>query len=129
MHLGNDNATLWTSIAIAIEDLLIVGAFMYTRRLWLVWGIHFGWNYFQDGVFGMPNSGMTNIPGFINPTVTGPEWFTGGAFGIEASYIVVILTAAAGIFILYKAVKKNQIVPPLWKRKKPAVAASISEPV
>jgi len=126
MHLGNDNATLWTSAAIAIEDLLLVGAFIYTRRLWLVWGLHFGWNYFQDGVFGMPNSGMTEMPSWINPTVSGPDWFTGGTFGIEASYLVVFFTAAAGIFILYKAVKKNQIAPPMWRRKKTAAVDGLS---
>jgi membrane protease YdiL (CAAX protease family) len=117
-HLANENATIWSSVAISLQDLLIVGTFMYTRRLWMVWGLHFGWNYVQDAVLGMPNSGMTKMPSWIKPTVTGPEWFTGGAFGVEASYILVILCVIAGVFILYKAAQKNQFAPPMWRRKK-----------
>ncbi|MBN1211551.1 MAG: CPBP family intramembrane metalloprotease [candidate division Zixibacteria bacterium] len=124
-HLGNENATIWSSAAIAIQDLLIVGTFMYTRRLWMVWGLHFGWNYVQDSVFGMPNSGMTEMPSWIKPTVTGPEWFTGGAFGVEASYLLVLFCAIAGIFILYKVAKKNQIALPMWRRKKPPPVESL----
>jgi len=122
LHLGNENATLWSSAAIALQDLLIVGCYIYTRRLWMVWGLHFGWNYFQDGIFGMPNSGLTEIPGWINSAVEGPEWFTGGSFGVEASYIVVLLTVAVGLYLLARAREQNKIIPPRWKRKEPAAA-------
>ena len=117
LHLGNENATLWSSAAIALQDLLIVGCYIYTRRLWMVWGLHFGWNYFQDGIFGMPNSGLTKIPGWINSAVEGPEWFTGGSFGVEASYVITFLTVASGIFLLARASKQNKMIPPLWRRK------------
>lgn len=42
--------------------------------------------FFTVRFFNMPNSGIDE-PGFFNATIAGPEWLTGGAFGIEASYI------------------------------------------
>ena len=115
-HLSNPNATAFTTASLVMGDVLLAAAFIYTRRLWLVWGIHFGWNLFQDGVFGMPNSGVTEFSSWIQPEITGPEWLTGGSFGIEASYVTVLLSLFVGIFILRLAVRKGQIAPPIWSR-------------
>lgn len=117
MHLGNENATIYTTISLIISDVLLSAAFIYTRKIWFVWGIHFGWNFFQDGIFGMPNSGISKLPSWINPSVNGPEWITGGNWGIEASYISILLTLVVGIVILKKAWDNNLFVTPFWKRK------------
>jgi membrane protease YdiL (CAAX protease family) len=119
-HMFNENATLFTSFAVIIVGgILYTSAFMYTHRIWLPMGIHTGWNYFQSAIFGMPNSG-TPYKGLIIPDVQGAQWFTGGSFGIEASYIAILLCLAAGIYFTIKSVKANQIAPPLWKRKNSA---------
>jgi membrane protease YdiL (CAAX protease family) len=123
-HLGNDNATLWTSAALMAADILLTAAFMLTRRLWLVWGIHTGWNFFQDGVFGMANSGVTNLPSWISAETSGPGWLTGGAFGIEASCVVVVVSVAVGALILRVAARRRQVVLPLWLRRRSEVTAA-----
>ena len=115
-HLGNPDASMSTTAFLVLQDLLLSAAFIYTRRIWLVWGIHAGWNFLQDGVFGMPNSGVTKLPSWITPQITGPNWLTGGGFGIEATFLVTILCLALGIFIILKAIQRGQILQPLWKR-------------
>ena len=115
-HLGNPNAGLWSTVALILGDVLLFAAFVYTRRIWLVWGIHWGWNFFQDGVFGMPNSGITELPSWIQPIIQGPGWITGGVFGIETSVISVFLSLVVGLIILKAAIEKNQIVLPIWNR-------------
>lgn len=116
LHLANPNATIFRCSAIILSDLLLISAFYLTRRLWLVWGIHFAWNFFQDGIFGMPNSGETQLPSWLTATVDGPEWITGGAFGIEASYVSVTFNLIAGIILLSLVIRKRQIVRPKWQR-------------
>lgn len=117
-HLANDNATLFTSFSVIIVGgILYTAAFMYTRRIWMVIGLHAGWNYLQSGIFGMPNSG-TAYKGLIIPDIQGREWITGGSWGIEASYIAILLCLITGIYFILKAKKANQIVEPLWKRPK-----------
>lgn len=115
-HLGNPNATALTTAYLILSDVLLAAAFIYTRRLWLVWGIHWGWNFFQDGVFGMPNSGVTQFSSWIRPEITGPTWLTGGNFGIEASTVSVTLNFLAGVIILWLAIRKKQVVSPIWTR-------------
>ncbi len=115
-HIPNPNTSLWSTLALIITDILLVAAFIYTRRIWLVWGIHMGWNFFQDGIFGMPNSGITRLPSWIQPAISGPEWITGGGRGIEASVIAVCLSLGVAIVILKMSIEKKQIVSPVWKR-------------
>lgn len=115
-HIGNPNATVWTSLGIVADStLLLGGAYILTRRIWLVMGIHWSWNFFQAGVFGMPNSGIEQ-PGLFHAVITGPEWLTGGAWGIEASYVSIILNLLIGIYIMKLAIEKKQLITPMWKR-------------
>jgi membrane protease YdiL (CAAX protease family) len=117
-HMANDNATLFTSFSVIIVGgIIYTAAFIYTRRIWLALGLHAGWNYFQSGIFGMPNSG-TAYRGLIIPEIQGKEWITGGNWGIEASYIAILLVLIAGVYFILKAIKANQIVQPLWIRKR-----------
>jgi membrane protease YdiL (CAAX protease family) len=114
-HLGNPNATPWTSLSLAFSDILLSASFVLTRRIWLVWGIHAGWNFFQAGVFGMANSGIV-FKSWITAKIDGPAWLSGGAFGIEASVIAVLLNLVLGLFLLKLAQGRGQIVKPAWQR-------------
>jgi membrane protease YdiL (CAAX protease family) len=116
VHLGNPEAGVWSTVSLILGDVLLFAAFIFTRRVWLVWGLHWGWNFFQDGVFGMPNSGITELVSWIQPNIQGPEWITGGTFGIETSYIAFFLSLVVGLIILKLAVDKKQVVLPIWKR-------------
>lgn len=116
LHFGNPNATFLSSLMLAIQDILLTAAFMLTRRLWLVWGLHFGWNFLQDGVFGMANSGQTALPSWLTSSVSGPDWLTGGAFGVEASYISTILCVTVAVFILRAVIRQGKVLPAIWRR-------------
>lgn len=117
-HSANDNATLFTSFAVAIVGgWLYSAAYIYSRSIWLPLGLHWGWNFIQSGVFGMPNSGSP-YQGLFIPLISGPEWLTGGAFGIEASYLTILLCLIAGSAFLFLGRKNSQLVLPIWSRKK-----------
>ncbi len=117
-HMANDNSTFFTSFSVIIVGgIIYTGAFMYTRRIWLALGLHAGWNYFQSGIFGMPNSG-TAYKGLIFPDIQGKEWITGGSWGIEASYIAILAALIAGVYFIIKSKNANQIVLPVWIRKR-----------
>lgn len=115
-HISNPNATLFSSFAIAVEAGILLGAaYMLTRRLWAVMGLHFAWNTTQGGVFGVEVSG-TDTTGWIEPELTGSEWLTGGAFGAEASLIAVLLCTATGIAFLLVAIQRGNFVYPFWNK-------------
>jgi membrane protease YdiL (CAAX protease family) len=109
VHIMNQGATVWSSVAIAIEAGVLLGlAYHLTRSLPLVMGIHMAWNFTQGTIFGIPVSG-TGDKGFLVSTRPGPEWLTGGAFGAEASVVAVLLSLVASIAMLVLATRRGTI--------------------
>ncbi len=115
-HISNPNATLFSSIAIAIEAGILLGAaYMLTRRVWFAVGIHMAWNYVQGAVFGIAVSGG-EVKGLISSHMEGDELFSGGAFGAEASLITLVVCTLAGVFFLWKSHQHRAFVQPFWKQ-------------
>jgi len=115
LHLANPHATLWGAVAIAIEaGITLAAAFVLTRRLWIPIGIHFAWNFTQ-GFFGVAVSGY-DVQGLVKATINGPDLLSGGAFGVEASVIVVITSLVVGIYFLWRAWKKGNFIKPFWRQ-------------
>ena len=117
VHLVHEPATIISTIAIALQDIVLSAAFILTRRIWLCWGIHWGWNYTQDGILGMPNSGVELLPSWLNTEVSGPIWLTGGNIGIEQSVLGVLLNIIAGFIIIKISINRGQLLKPSWRHK------------
>lgn len=109
VHIFNPGASLWSSIAIAIEAGLLLGAaYQYSGSLWLPIGIHWAWNFTQGNVFGFAVSGGDSGDSFFVSSATGPELFTGGAFGPEASILAAVLGALISAFYIRMYLKKQK---------------------
>jgi len=127
-HAKNPSATVGSSLAIAIEaGLLLGGAYAATQRLWVPIGLHIGWNFSEGSIFGMTLSGNKMEPGLIGGTLQGSPILTGGAFGPEASLVAVILCFAVAVVFLWRAVRLERIVLPVWKRPTTVAPASAME--
>ena len=118
LHAGNDNATFFSSLAIAIEaGILLGGAYMLTRSLWLAIGLHAGWNVVQ-ALWDVPVSG-NDLDGLANATMAGPPLLAGGGFGLEATIFALVVATGAGAWLIVKAVRKGNVVAPMWRRPAP----------
>jgi membrane protease YdiL (CAAX protease family) len=118
LHLPNDNATLFSAAAIALEaGVLLAAAYMLTRRLWLAIGIHMAWNFTQGGVFGVATSGV-HENGILQSTLTGPTLLSGGEFGAEGSIVAVVVCLTAGVAMLWLAHRKRNFISPYWRRER-----------
>jgi len=113
-HLGNPNSTMFAAFNTAAVGALLAAAYLLTRSLWFVWGIHWGWNLVLAVGYGLSVSGF-DTDGPVNGSVMGPEWLTGGAYGIEggASGTVAI---CIGFGVL------------LWLVRQPALVGTPSPP-
>ena len=119
-HMSNPNATLFSSLAIAMEAGVLLGAaYVLTRRLWLAVGIHFAWNFTQGGIFGVRVSGFT-MDGLLESTLSGPTLVSGGEFGVEASIFALVLGVGTGVLFLVKAGRKGHLIAPFWSRARRA---------
>ncbi|MDT4967964.1 MAG: protease family protein [Acidobacteriota bacterium] len=95
-HLNNPNAVpSFTFINTAVAGVWLGVAYLKTRNLWFPLGIHWAWNWTMGAVLGIPVSGINSLtPHPLLQTVDlGPQWMTGGSYGIEGG-------AACGIALL-----------------------------
>ena len=117
-HGANPNATWFSSLSIALEaGLLLGGAYMLTRSLWLPMGLHAGWNFTQGFLFDVPVSGQPE-QGLVTAKLSGPVLLSGGPFGLEASIIAVALATAAGVWMIMLVSRRGQLVSPAWVRRR-----------
>ncbi len=117
LHMLNPGATLGGAIYICIEaGLLLSAAYLVTRRLWICMGFHMAWNYFQSAVFSGVVSGAVSDPGLLKATIEGPEWLTGGSFGMEHSVVALVLCTTTGMLLLIAAIRRGHMLPPMWAR-------------
>lgn len=103
LHLWNPDAQgllswgFFNTLAIGVICAL---ARILSGSLWFSFGLHFGWNFFQGAVFGLPVSGLHEFSSLVTASTHGSPALTGGAYGPEAS--------ATCAFVLFFA------LPLLW---------------
>ena len=105
LHAANPDALSAAPLAgLFLAGVFFAFAYLRTRTLWLAIGLHIGWNFFENSVFGFAVSGVpTN--GLILTKVSGPELITGGSFGPEAG-LVLLPALLAGAYLVYIYSKK-----------------------
>jgi len=120
MDTFNPAATLFAALAIASEAGIMLGAaYMLTRRLWLAVGLHGGWNFTQGWVWSIPVSGHEEGAGLFLTARQGPDWLTGGAFGLEASAVTLVAATTAGLVMTGLVVRRGHWVPMGWLPRQP----------
>jgi membrane protease YdiL (CAAX protease family) len=77
---------------------LLAMAYLRTRTVWMVWALHFSWNFTLGVIYGLPVSGFS-FAVVVKSVAVGHRWLTGGSYGIEAS-----ITGAIVILIGYPIV-------------------------
>jgi len=116
-HIFNANATWASSLAIMVEaGALLGGAYMLSGNLWLPIGLHAAWNFTEGFIFDVPVSG-NDVHGLVESQLSGPVLLSGGAFGLEASMIGVVLSIPLGAVLIGLAARRGRIVAPMWARR------------
>ena len=116
MHLVNDNISVLAIANIAAIGVFFAAAYLLTERIWLCAALHASWNFVQGGVFSLAVSGHEAKKGLFSTQLSGPDWLTGGAFGVEGSAVVLVLVVITSVCMVRLAQRKGRMVQPVWKR-------------
>ena len=104
-HLLNPNASWASVLGITGTGFLLAFSYFRSRRLWLPMGIHFGWNFFEGLVFGLPVSGL-KVFSLLQVKIPGPRVWTGGDFGPEAG-LIQVAGWVLGLVLIYWYTRKQ----------------------
>jgi uncharacterized protein len=115
-HIYNPNTNLFSLFVDLIWGFTMAMMFVYTKRIWLPFFFHLGWNFSQP-FYGSNLTGLNDMGSIIQSKFNGPELLTGGAVGIEDSIITLSFLLFIGIALYYLAKKEGKIVKSkLFKR-------------
>ncbi|MBO9201245.1 MULTISPECIES: CPBP family intramembrane glutamic endopeptidase [Niastella] len=104
-HGSNPGISFIAVINLFLAGLLLGINFIYTRNIWFAICFHFSWNFLQGPVLGYEVSGLP-LQSVLQPALNGPWWITGGAFGVEGSFVATGLLLLA-LLLLYAAYEKQ----------------------
>jgi len=108
-HIFNPNSDLFSFFFYLIWGFTMAMMFIYTKRIWLPFFFHLGWNFAQP-FYGSNLTGTNDMGSIIQSKFTGPDLLTGGALGIEGSIFTVSFLLIIGIVLYYLAKKEGKIV-------------------
>jgi uncharacterized protein len=117
VHLEGDMSHLRGVISITLwAGPMLAALYIVTRRLWVPIALHAAWNFTQGWIWSGAVSGTAMDDGLVKPAISGSDWLTGGAFGVEASVIAMAVCGGFAIALMVVAVRRGLIVPPAWRR-------------
>src|SRR5580658_2929291 len=100
-HLGNHGESVLGILQVVLTGLLFCLMIRRTGTLWFAIGFHAAWDWAETFFYGTPDSGRLGIGRFLNSSVRGANWITGGSAGPEGSiFAMVILLVCAGLIHL-----------------------------
>ena len=108
-HILNPNSNLFSLFFYLIWGFTMAMMFVYTKRIWLPFFFHLGWNFSQP-FYGSNLTGTNEMGSIIQSKFTGPDLLTGSAVGIEGSIFTASFLLLIGITFYYLAKREGKIV-------------------
>jgi hypothetical protein len=102
VHLFNPGENALGILQVFEFGLLLCLTIRRTGNLWFAVGFHAAWDWAETFFYGTPDSGLLGIGRFLNGSVHGPNWLTGGSAGPEGSIIVIPMLALCGLLIHFR---------------------------
>ena len=100
LHATNPGFGFLPLLSIFIVGIQYVLIYHYFGNLWITFAAHAMWNFTQDFIFGLPDSGKPAAVSIFNTTVSSSSFFYDKDFGIEGSMMAILVNAAVCIIVL-----------------------------
>lgn len=98
-HLSNDGENALGIAQVTLFGLFCCFVLRRTGSLWFPIGYHAAWDWAQTYFYGTPDSGLLGAGHYLNSSVNGPSWITGGTGGPEGSVLSVVVLGISALYI------------------------------
>ena len=103
LHLANNGVTVLSVLNIFLVGILFSLMVYYMDSLWCAFAVHTAWNFTQNILFGLPNSGI-NVPYLVfklDAATARDSFAYNVGFGIEGTLLadVVLLVACVLLYL------------------------------
>lgn len=111
LHIFNDGIS-----ALAMADIIICGIaysllYWYSGSIWTSFGIHTMWNFTQNFLFGLPNSGLVSECSLFHLDAASgiSNWVYSYEFGVEGGVPAVFIDLLLAVVILWLAKRDGRL--------------------
>jgi uncharacterized protein len=98
-HLFNPGENALGILQVVAIGLLFCLMIRRTGTLWFALGFHAAWDWAETFFYGTPDSGLLGVGRYLNTSVQGPKWLTGGSAGPEGSVIAFLVLLLCALLV------------------------------
>jgi len=98
-HLPNPGENALGILQVVVTGLLFCLMIRRTGSLWFALGFHAAWDWAETFYYGTPDSGLLGAGRYLNTSVQGPKWLTGGSAGPEGSVIAFFVLLLCALLV------------------------------
>ena len=111
LHVFNPGAGVLPIVDIAICGLSFSIAKWYTGSIWFPMGIHTAWNFTQNYLFGLPNSGIVSEASIfgLDAASAHDSMIYDVAFGVEGAFPAVLADLVLGVVCLILLARQGRL--------------------
>lgn len=111
LHSFNPGVTVLSIVSIAICGISYSILRWYSGSIWVAFGIHTGWNFTQNFLFGLPNSGLVSEASVFHlDAATGiSNLVYDYGFGVEGALPAIFADLMVAVICLYLAKKSGRL--------------------
>ena len=127
LHMFNPSVSALPIIGIITCGLSYSLLRWYSGSIWIAMGIHTGWNFTQNYLFGLPNSGLVSEASVfhLDAAVANSSWVYDWGFGVEGGIPSIFIDTLLGVVIIILAVRNGRIKELGMNRAKALEAAKL----
>lgn len=109
LHINNSGITPLALINIAAVGIAYSLIKRATNSIWIAMGIHAMWNFTENFIFGLPNSGAASEISVLSLDAMKDSWAYDKTFGVEATITTLIIHITMGVIaiLIYRHNKKS----------------------
>lgn len=125
LHIFNSGVTALALLNILLSGLMFSLMVYYFDSMWMAFAAHCGWNFTQNIIFGLPNSGI-RVPFSImvlDEANARDSFAYNVAFGVEGTVLAVVVLAVACIVIYLIGRKNGPKATDIWAEYDAQLAA------
>ena len=111
LHMSNPGAAFLPILDIFVCGLSYSIAKWYTKSIWFPMGVHTAWNFTQNFLFGLPNSGLVSEASIFKMDALNAQsnLIYNYEFGVEGAMPAVLGDVLLGVICLILAAKKGRL--------------------
>ena len=106
-HASNDDVTPIALVNVALAGVVFCLVYELRRTLWVPLALHLTWNLVSGPALGFAVSGFPERRSSLVAYSSGPEWLSGGAFGIEGSVWIGIVQLGVIAGLIRTVARRN----------------------